>query len=263
MPGSALVTSLKVLSAAGSLAAVIKLFWTGLFRRYRFFCAYLLFRIAYISLALVVDFRSKLYLHIFLIAEPITWILFALTLAELYGVILEKYRGLHTLGRWAMYLATAVAVLVSILSLLPKIQPSTGSAGRLLDYALAAERGIYLSLATFLIIILLFLTRYPVPLSRNAIVHAAVFSVYFISNTLIFLARSLFGVRFNETASSFLLGVSTLCIYAWLAFLSRGGEQTRVRLPILGAQHEERILRQLDAINATLLRISRDSQFDN
>jgi hypothetical protein len=124
---------------------------------------------------------------------------------------------------------------------------------------IAAERGIYLSLATFLVLILLFLTRYPVPLSRNVIVHAAVFSVYFTSNTLILLARALFGLRFNETASGFLLAISVLCVYAWLLLLSPRGEEVRVQLPHFGPEHEERILRQLDSINATLLRVSRES----
>jgi hypothetical protein len=88
-------------------------------------------------------------------------------------------------------------------------------------------------------------------------VHAAVFSLYFISNTLIFLARALFGLRFNETASAFLLAISVLCVYAWLLLLSPHGEEVRVQLPHLGPEHEERILRQLDAINATVLRVSR------
>ena len=257
MPGSALVNSLIILSAAGSLATAAKLFWTGLFRRYSFFFVYLLFRLVSSFIPFLLDFRSKLYLRVFLVEEPISWILFVLMVLELYRLILERHRGLYTLGRWAMYFAMVVSILVSILSLLPKIRPSMGSEDRLLGYTIAAERGIYLSLATFLVLILLFLTRYPVPLSRNVIVHAAVFSLYFISNTLIFLARALFGLRFNETASAFLLAISVLCVYAWLLMLSPHGEEVRVQLPHLGPEHEERILRQLDAINATVLRVSR------
>jgi hypothetical protein len=90
-------------------------------------------------------------------------------------------------------------------------------------------------------------------------VHAAVFSLYFISNTLIFLALELFGVHFSDRASVFLLSISTLCVYAWLLLLSPRGEEVRVRLPNFGPEYEERILRQLDSINATLLRVSRES----
>jgi hypothetical protein len=259
MPGSALVNSLIILSAAGSLATAIKLFWTGLFRRYRFFFVYLIFRLFSSSIPLLLDYRSRLYLRVFLVMEPVSWILFALMLLELYRLVLDRHRGLYTLGRWAMYFAMVVSILVSVLSLLPKIRPSMGYEDRLLGYTIAAERGIYLSLATFLVLILLFLTRYPVPLSRNVIVHAAVFSVYFTSNTLILLARALFGLRFNETASGFLLAISVLCVYAWLVLLSPRGEEVRVQLPHFGPEHEERILRQLDAINATLLRVSRES----
>lgn len=259
MPGSALVNSLIILSALGSLATVIKLFWAGLFPRYRFFFAYMLLGAVDGAIPFAFDYRSKSYLHVFLAEEVISWVLLALTLLELYRLILERHRGLYTLGRWAMYFALAISILVSILSLLPKIQPSMGYDDRLFGYALAAERGIYLSLATFLILILFFLTRYPVPLSRNVVVHAAIFSMYFISNTLIFLARSLFGFRFNETASIFLMSISVLCVYAWLLLLSPHGEEVRVQLPHFGPEHEERILRQLDSINATLLRVSQKS----
>ncbi|MGP8246259.1 MAG: hypothetical protein ACLQVN_17285 [Bryobacteraceae bacterium] len=259
MPGSALVNILIVVSAAGSLATAIKLFWTGLFRRYRFFVAYILLLVADGVIPFVLDYRSKLYLHVFLVEEVISWILLALTLLELYRLVLERHKGLYTLGRWAMYFALAISILVSILSLLPKIRPSMGYEDRLLGYTVGVERGIYLSLATFLILILLFLTRYPVPLSRNVIVHAAIFSLYFVSNTLILLARALFGLRFNGTANTFLFAISVLCVYAWLLLLSPHGEEVRVQLPRFGPEHEERILRQLDSINATLLRVSRES----
>jgi hypothetical protein len=255
MPGSALVNSLIILSAAGSLATAIKLLATGLFRRYRFFFAYLVLRIADGAIPFVLNTGSKLYLRVFLIEEPVSWILFALTLLELYRLILERHRGLYSLGRWAMYFAMAISILVSILSLLPKIRPSDD---RLIGYTIAAERGIYLSLATFLILILIFLTRYPVRLSRNVVVHAAVFSVYFVSNTLIFLARALFGIHFTQTANTFLLAISVLCVFAWLALLSPHGEEVRVQLPNFGPEDEKRILQQLDSINATLLRVSRE-----
>lgn len=259
MPGSALVSILTVLSAVGSLAMAGRLWWVGLFRRYRFFFAYMLLLAVDGIIPFVLDYRSKLYLRVFLVEEVVSWILLALTLLEVYRLVLERHRGLYTLGRWAMYFALVVSILVSVLSLLPKIRPSMGYDDRLTSYAIGAERGIYLSLATFLLLILLFLSRYPVPLSRNVVVHAAIFSVYFISNTVVLLARALFGFHFNETSNTFYLGISVLCVYAWLLFLSPHGEEVRVQLPHFGPEHEEKILRQLDAINATLLRVSRES----
>src|SRR5208283_5093812 len=97
MPGSTLVNSLIILSAVGSLATAIKLFWTGLFRRYRFFFAYMLLLVVAGVVPFVFDYRSKPYLHVFLVLEVISWLLLALTLLELYRLVLERHRGLYTL----------------------------------------------------------------------------------------------------------------------------------------------------------------------
>jgi hypothetical protein len=175
---------------------------------------------------------------------------------ELYHLILRKYRGIFTLGRWAMYVSVVVAVLTSTISLLPKITPAMPQSSRMMGYILAVERGVDLSLALFILVMLGFLTLYPIPLPRNVMVHAVVYSVFFLSNTLGVLLRVILGMRLKDEVNIFLMGISTVCILAWFLLLNAKGEEVRVNLPWISSEQEQRLLEQLDALNATLLKAS-------
>ena len=54
-----------------------------------------------------------------------------------------------------------------------------------------------------------------------------------------------------------LMAMSSACALAWFFLLSRNGEEARVKLPWIGPEQEERILCQLDSLNATLLKAGR------
>lgn len=115
-----------------------------------------------------------------------------------------------------------------------------------------------MSLAIFIFLILLFLSRYPVPLSRNVLVHTALYSIYFLSGTLGMLLASVFGLRIYGQVDMFLTGMSSICALAWFFLLTAKGEETQAHLPFYGAEYERRALDQLEALNATLLKVSRN-----
>src|ERR1039458_8161467 len=98
---------------------------------------------------------------------------------ELYKLVLEKYKGLYTLGRWALYVSLAISVSISAISLLPQIKPSLPQQSKIMFYMLATERGVNTGLAIFIVLILCFLSLFPVKLSRNVRVHALVYSIFF------------------------------------------------------------------------------------
>jgi len=257
MPSHALVLFFEWVSLSAAGLTVVKLFRSGLYRRYRFFIVYLVFRVPYGICLLVLDVKSGLYQKFWTVTAPLFWLLYILVVFELCGLILEKHKGLYTLGRWAMYLGLAVAVTLSLLSLLPRITPATPQRSRIMGYILATERGVDFSLAIFVLLILFFLSRYPVPLSRNVVVHSVVFSLFFLSNTLGVLLRSVFGLHVSGEISLCMMGISSACMVAWLVLLNAKGEEVRLSTLHFGRGDEERILLQLDALNDTLLRASR------
>jgi hypothetical protein len=182
------------------------------------------------------------------------WPLYILLVLELYRLVLEQYKGVYTLGRWAMYFATVVSVTISVLSLLPRITPAMPQQSRIIGYVYATERGIDFSLALFILLILFLLSRFPVPLSRNVAVHAVVYSIFFLSNTLGLLLHSVFGLQLENEVNMFLMGTSSACVVAWFFLLNTKGEEVRVSTLRFGRADQDRILLQLNALNDTLLK---------
>jgi len=259
-PSAAFVTLLEWLVLAGCGLTATKLVYTGLYRRYRALTAYLVFRVPYTACGLVLFTNpgSSNYMKFWILTEPLVWLFYFLIVIELYSLVLEKHRGLYTLGRWFLYAGLSLSVLLSGLALLPQLNGGTAQASHVLGYYYAIERGVDFSLLLFLLLLLLWLTRYPVPLSRNVVVHSLAYSILFLSNTAGLVVRVVFGLELAQSVSTFFLGISVACILMWLIFLTKKGEEVRVNVPSFGPEQEERILGQLEALNRTLLRVSRD-----
>src|ERR1035437_1831068 len=254
MTSAVLVSGLKAVLLLGSLLMVLKLYRTGLYHHYPIFFAFFIFRIPNSIWPLFLDVSSNLYLHVWVLTEPIGLGFYVLMVVELYKLVLEKYKGLYTLGRWALYVSLAISVTISAISLIPRITPSLPQQSKIIFYMLATERGIQTGLALF--IILCFLSLFPVKLSRNVRVHALVFSIFFLSSTFVLLMKTLFGMRLWQEVNTILLGISAASVVAWLTLLRKAGEDS-IRAPILFSQeHESRLLAHLDSLNAALLRVS-------
>lgn len=257
MPSTVLDT-LQAITFLASVLILLKLWRTGLFRRYRVFFAYFMCQTPYLAAPLFLDINSHAYFYVWLAVEPILWLFHILLVAELYRLILERYRGLYTLGRWTMYLSTVVAVALSILSLLPKFTPAMPQRSRHLGYFYAVNRGVDFSLVLFIFLILLFLSFYPVPVSRNVVVHVSLFTVYFLSSAFALLLKAVTGRVLSDQVNLILSGATAACTIGWLFLLTRRGEEIPARAPAFGPQHEERVLRHLEALNATLLKAGRN-----
>jgi hypothetical protein len=257
---AAIVHSVELVILAGCALTAIKLLHTRLYKRYKALLSYVIFRFFYTSALLFVfkNPKSAAYGWFWIFTEPVIWLFHTLIVIELYSLILEKHKGLYTLGRWVLYAGLSVSILISGLALLPQLSGGAAQSSHLLPYYFAIERGVDFSLLLFLLLILLWLTRYPVPLSRNVVVHSVVYSILFLSNTAGVLGRVIFGFNLSGSLSTFVLGVGAVCIFTWFFFLTPKGEEVRISLPLFGPEHEERILNQLDALNKTLLKVSRD-----
>jgi hypothetical protein len=260
-----LIVSVQILGLLGSILTAYHLYRTGLYRKYRFFFWYFLFRIPNTAWPLFFpDTKSFLYFYVWLATEPVTWIFNVAIVLELYRLILEKHKGLYSLGRWAMSLGLGISATVSVTSLIPKMTLALTEQKSITMFCyLAMERGLALALALFLLFMIGFLVLYTVPLSRNVKIHARIYTVFFFSKFLIFLLQSLWGWHSYDKLSTWADGVTALCIFAWFFLLTPKGEEVLTSHPILNAEHERRLLLQLDALNATLLKSSKAKSAHN
>lgn len=257
MTSTMLGKMLQVLSLALSAALAARLFATSLYKRYPLFFWYFIFRVVNETWPLFIETNSARYAYIWASTEPFVLLFYILLVAELYRIVLDKYPGLYTVGRWAMYASISISVTISALSLLPKLAPAMPQRTRILAYLFMTERGIDTALVIFIIVLLLFLSRYPIKLSCNARVHAVVYCVFFLSSTLGLLMRGLFGMRLADTLNTAMTATGATSVLAWLILLSPAGEGVRVAHDGGGSEQEKRLLTQLEVLNAILLRVSR------
>jgi len=244
----------QVIFALGSALTAYKLYRTGLHRRYRIFFAYLIFQVPCIASALFLNVTGAAYLRFFVCAEPVLMVLYVLMVLELYRLVLERYQGLYTLGRWAMAVAMVIALAVSIISL----REATAKVQKYSFFVFETEVEVRLDLALvlFILLIIWFLSRYPIRLNRNVVLHTVIYSVFFFANSL-GLVFWFFQIKIIEAVNTSLMGMSSACVVAWWIGLTKKGEEVQVHLPSLGPGAEQRVLQQLEALNATLLRTSR------
>jgi len=249
------VLLLADLSLAAAL--VVKLAVTGLIRIYVWFSAFLCFEIARGLILLWIPPNTGLYAWIFLITEPLMWILYIMVVLELYEVALRKYQGVATLSRWILSAGMAVSVAVSALTLWMDLSRPTGQY-RVLVYYSVVERGLIFSLSLFLLLITGFLAWFPLSISRNIRLHASVYFLYFLSSTLALFLRNVAGYSISPMVSNILSLLDAVCFALWLGGLSRRGEERLVVRRKWQPEDEERLMRQLDALSTAVLKRPND-----
>jgi len=84
-----------------------------------------------------------------------------------------------------------------------------------------------------------------------------VYAVFFLSSTVALLLRTLLGMRVAASVNTALIIFSACSVLAWLVFLTPAGEKIQDKQSRMEPEQEKRLLGQLDVLNATLLRVSR------
>jgi hypothetical protein len=256
MPNADLSKILQAISLLGGALLAGKLFVTGLWRSYPVFFWYFVFRVPNTLWPFLIKNPSHAYEDVWIVTEPISWVFHILVVVELCRLVLSRHRGIYSLLRWAMYGSVAISVAISIVSLLPQIKPRMSFDTRLIRFWIATQRGIDFALAILILLILLFLSRYPVRLNRNILVHSTLYTIFFFGGALTGFMHTLFGSSTTARTNLVLEFVSAACIFAWVVFLSPKGEEVQASFPVLNPRHEQHALRQLEALNATLLKAS-------
>jgi hypothetical protein len=257
MNGQSILSALWLFSIAANIIAALRLLQMGLHRRYPVFFLYLLFQFGHDLYLYFQGTQSRQYFYIYLYTEPVLWILYILVVRELYSLILKDYPGIYSATRWTMYGAVIVSIGISFLTVLATLHQASGRS-KGLSYYYLIERGIVFSLVLFIVCMLWFLSRYPIKLSRNIFIHSFLYSALFLSDAAILLVQSVTSQRHTAGLNLAVVTVSALCFSGWAVLFSKTGENALVRVrSYRDLGDADRLLSELDSINATLLRAAR------
>ncbi len=258
-------------SVAALAVLAVRLWANGLYRVYRFFFCYVLFRVVRSVLLFLVPmlvqwygngpakpvFATRQYALIWICTEPLTLVLSVLMVLELFSLVLKDHAGIAKFSRWALWFALGLSLAIASVSMVPDVA-STADRFPLVHFMGVLDRGVLSSLVIFLLLITVFLVWFPVPLNRNVVAHAIIFAVSFLCTSMGHLVRNLGGTDITPSVNVVFSAISLFCVLLWIAFLTPKGEAkvVTVRRHWRSGQ-EDQLVEQLAAINATLLRSAR------
>jgi hypothetical protein len=250
---------LWTLSVLGSALVVWRLHSLDLHLTYRFFFLNMALSVARSLALLPFGPRTPIYYKIWVSTEPILWVSYILVVYELYSLVLKQYQGIYSLGRWFFFAAVATSSIVATLSVLTTNSTNAlGSSLPLIFPYVLFERLAFTSLAIFLFLLLALIAWFPVPLSRNLLIHGTIYTGYFFVNNVLMMFFHIRGPEAASLVSDARLSTAIVCYACWILRLSQSGED-RVTSLRLGRSpvEERRMLVHLDTLNATLLRSAR------
>jgi hypothetical protein len=262
-----LVKGLALIACGVGSGAAIRLYCQSLHKRYTLFFYFLCFNALRSFTLLAIGWwlprPRNIYAYTWVLTEPLTWLFDILVVLELYTLVMQDYKGLQTAGRWVFFGALTLAVLISGASVLPTLSNPAETA-QVIFYLVLIERGILFSLVLFILLILFFLSWFPVSLSRNVIIHAVVCSVFLISGSLGYLVRNVEGTSVTRTVNIANSAITIVCWFAWMMLLNQKGEGTRVVVRReFTTEDERRMVDQLVAINNSLMRTTDKKKLNN
>jgi hypothetical protein len=247
----------------GYAVLLAKLWFAGLCSTYRFFTAYLVYRLVRSVVLINMRLDTSAYAEVWLYSAPLSLFLYVLVVLELYSLVLRHFKGIATLGRWTVMTSLLISVVFSMITLTPDL--GKGISNNPIGYFAVIERGVISSLIVFLLLITAFLVWYPVPLARNIVVYTIGYAAYFLSSNLTLFFRNLnvvmntdAGTQLMQGINLALMAITICCLVLWILALSREGEKRTVALRARWRmEDEDHLIQQLATINATLLRSGR------
>jgi hypothetical protein len=250
------LSAIWYLNFAGTLALISSLARSGLYRIYPCLFVYLATDAAQTTILLFLRLRSNAYGWTYVFGQTVKIVLAVFVILELYRVVLAQRPALARFGRDAVgYILGAAAVAALSLLILDSSIPPGQS--KILHFFFSFERTMNIWMLIFLVVIGVFMTWFPVRMTRNGALYVAGFAIYFLSRAVGLLLINL-APDSQKSFNLAMLSVSFACLMVWLFALRRKGEETTV---VTGASRDparmQHLTRQLDAMNARLAAVAR------
>ena len=239
------------------IALIVRLATLHLQRVYRVFCLYLGIDVIITAFAVVASSSNqRFYFEAWLIYTVLCWILYPFIVYNLLDSILANRQGILRFSRRLIIGVFVVAGVASALSAGPEYR--AGGINGLLGAALVIERTMCTVEFLVLASILGFLRWFPIEIPRNLANLSVGFLIYFGANSMLPLVRSFLSHESYAAVGHAISLIGTGCYVFWIFAISAPGEIAPVRMrQRLRSDERDRLLQQLDAMNAALLRSAR------
>lgn len=237
---------------AAIVALAARVLWSRLAARYRWLVLYLLFLAVRNVALMTMRYSTNRYAYTWAVTLVVKWILSALVVREIAGMILANYHGLSVLSRrtlaWLIVMCAAGALAVVSFGFDYSKEPFP-----ILRTVLLFEQGMAATLFLVLLLAAAFILWFPVPLARNVHLYCATFSLSLLVNAVAVGVRTWGGAEWTQFTSVSIMLVDALCfgVFAWRF---RREHETGPLLAAIprGAEAERRLLGQLAELNQTL-----------
>jgi hypothetical protein len=238
--------------AAAAAFAAARLLHFRLRRRYPLLFSWLLASALSSAIFSALDIRAALFYTAYMVWQPISWIVAALAVREMFALIFRDYPGLQTVGRWALYGALGLSVGTAIL--LSVAFPRPGSLhSRTLRWELVLDRSVEVSLAIVVVFLMAVLSRYPLRLEWNTYVSSGFFSALFLASGTVKLIDSVSPHLHSRLVDHVDVAFEALCLVGW-GVLLRAGDLPKEPRPPANKAREAELLQQLKTLNDLMSR---------
>lgn len=239
------------IEAAAYAFAAWRLLALGLMKRQPGLALFLLFGCLSQVTASAAQKHSALYFWTYIGLTLIDNVISVIAVRESLALVLDDYPGIRSVSRWTMY-GAVIAALVSSLAIDAAYWRSDVRTN--LYYIEVANRSVVFSLTVVVASLLIFLSHYPLNLSRNRLVSSVAFGALFLSEAATLfadsMARHLYLPLADEVGSLF----GAACLIGWGVMLRH--EEAVARQPRPVQPGEDHLLRQLQALERAASKVS-------
>lgn len=255
----ALSTALIGLTFLLSVAVLGAIAKAGLLRRFQWFGFLLAQALVFQAITLVMTLRHPAYRWAFLIGTLVSTIASVLAVLELAGNTFRDFTGLASTSQWMIRVAAAGAMVFGIASTWGNPVAAKTNYHFWFTSALIMQKGIMVSLALFLLIVLGFLAILHARLPRLVILYASLLCTFFLTKTFAILYFEWAGRSATNFVRDGLLGLQVACLTGWvLVFLSADENSVApIRSAEISAETEGVLIQRVTAANAALDRLYR------
>ena len=243
---------------AASAMLLVRFWLTRIYLSQRLLYAFFLVKVALGIALLRIPYRSDLYTYVYVAAEVAAQLLAFFALLELYRNALARHKGLASFGRAAVWVVTGiVTLLASVSATLDQDIPRGQSA--ILHRYFTVERTVDIAIVLFLLVIAVFVTWFPVKMSRNVILSIAGFSVFYALKVGALLALNVMPYSRLAAINDLAMALTGGLMIAWSCLVRAEVVSDEV---VAGHAWDpeamEVLSHQLDSINTALTRFGRN-----